>query len=57
MEQSIPPAATLSTGIPEICDMNPNTEKMAKPAKTLVPQLINATSKASLKRKSNLSIL
>ena len=46
----LPLAATSSTGTLLICDMYPSSEKMANPANTLVPQLINATTKASLKK-------
>ena len=41
--QFLPPAATLSTGWLVWWAMNPNREKIANPANTLVPQLMNAT--------------
>ena len=44
-----PDAAALSMGTPVFTDMCPITENITKPANTLVPQLINATIKESLK--------
>lgn len=44
----VPWVATSDTGRPVSFAMNPTTLKITKPAKTLVPQLPNATIKASL---------
>ena len=47
----IPESATLSTGSPELYDMNPMIEKMTKPANMLVAQLMRAIMMPSLKCK------
>ena len=45
-----PAAATSSTGTPVLSLMKPRMLKITNPAKILVPQLIKATSNASLKQ-------
>ena len=49
--ENIPPFTTLSTGTPSLSAMKPIIVKMTKPAKRLVPQLINETIYVSLKEK------
>jgi len=43
-----PSVATCSTGTPVLTDMKPRTEKMTKPPKTLVAQLMSDTITESL---------
>ena len=43
-----PSVATCATGTPVLCDMKPRTEKMTKPPRKLVAQLITDTSTESL---------
>lgn len=49
--ENIPPFTTLSTGTPSLSAIKPIIVKMTKPAKRLVPQLINETIYVSLKKK------
>ena len=49
--ENIPPFTTLSTGTPSLSAIKPIIVKMTKPAKRLVPQLINETINVSLKKK------
>lgn len=52
--ENIPPFTTLSTGTPSLSAIKPIIVKMTKPAKRLVPQLINETIYVSLKKKKNI---